>query len=104
MIPIAESAAIADIVRIRPAVSWVESKDSIIEFFFGNTRRQKRVKVTPQLVAAMRHMNGNSNLASIAGLLEIPQLQLLDWTSQLIEWSVVERMEVAVLSLGLFHR
>lgn len=40
-------------------------------------------------------MNGANTLAVIANLLSIPFDQLLDWTTQLIDWSVVERMAVA---------
>jgi molybdopterin/thiamine biosynthesis adenylyltransferase len=92
--PIAESAAISDRIRVRPSVSWVERQNGVVEFFFGNTRRQKEVRAVSPLLAALRQMNGQQNLAAIADLLSIPHAQLLDWASHLINWSVAERMEI----------
>jgi molybdopterin/thiamine biosynthesis adenylyltransferase len=92
---IAKSAAIDDVIRIRPSVSWVERPDNVIEFFLGNTRRQKRVRVASALVAALKQMNGANSLAAIACNLSIAPDQLRDWASELIDWSVAERISVA---------
>jgi len=92
---IAKFAAIDEVIRIRPSVSWVERPDSVIEFFFGNTRRQKRLRVASSLVAALEQMNGVNSLATIARNLSIAPDQLQDWASELIDWSVAERVGVA---------
>ncbi|WP_334187832.1 ThiF family adenylyltransferase [Noviherbaspirillum sp.] len=95
MIQIVKSVAITDRVRVRPSVSWVERPNEVVDFFFGNTRNQKTVRVIPKLVTALRQMNGKTSLREIAENIGIPPKQLLDWTSQLIEWSAAERMSVA---------
>lgn len=95
MTPIAKFAAIDEVIRLRPSVSWVERPDDVIEFFFGNTRRQKSVRVARPLVEALKQMNGANSLATIATNLSIASGQLLAWVSQLIEWSAAERVCVA---------
>lgn len=95
MTPIAKSAAIDEIIRLRPSVSWVERPEDVIELFFGNTRRQKSIRVARPLVDVLRLMDGTNSLATIANSLSIPTNQLLTWVSQLIEWSAAERVSVA---------
>ncbi len=92
---IAKFAAIDEVIRIRPSVSWVERPDNVIEFFFGNTRRQKRLRVASPLVAALKQMNGANSLATIARNLSIAPDRLKDWASELIDWSVAERIGIA---------
>jgi len=89
---IAKFAGIDDVVRLRPSVSWVERPEDQIEFFFGNTRRQKTLRVEATLKSALRLMNGCNSLASIASQLSISHQRLLDWTSHLVECSAVERV------------
>jgi molybdopterin-synthase adenylyltransferase len=91
----AKFAAIDDVVRLRPSVSWVERADSEVEFFFGNTRQQKKLRVESSLTSALRLMDGSKSLASIASQLSIPHTRLLAWTTHLINCSAVERVLIA---------
>lgn len=95
MIHIAKSAAIDEKIRIRPSVSWVERPNNKIEFFFGNTRRQKSFYVALPLIKALRQMSGELALETIALDLSIHRHQILAWASKLIESLVVERMSIA---------
>lgn len=95
MTSIAKFAAIDDVVRLRPSVSWVEQPEDQIEFFFGNTRRQKTLRVERSLISALGLMNGFNSLADIAKELSISYPRILDWTSHLIDCSAVERIAIA---------
>jgi molybdopterin/thiamine biosynthesis adenylyltransferase len=92
---IAKFAEIDDVVRLRPSVSWVERPDDRVEFFFGNTRRQKELRVESSLVSALRLMDGSKSLENIASQLLIPHKRILAWASHLIHCSAVERVVVA---------
>ncbi len=92
---IAKYAVISDVVRLRPSVSWVERPEDHIEFFFGNTRRQKTLRVERSLVSALGLMNGSISLADIAGQLSLPHSRLVAWASHLIACSAVERVALA---------
>ena len=91
----AKFAVIDDVVRLRPSVSWVQRPDEQVEFFFGNTRRQKTLRVESSLMSALRLMDGSKPLASIASQVSIPHQRILAWTSYLIDCSAVERVAVA---------
>lgn len=95
MIQIAKSAAIDEKIRLRPSVSWVERANNEIEFFYGNTRRQKSYIVSLPLVKALRQLNGEQTLELIAQDLSIPSHQILAWATKLIESSAAERISVA---------
>lgn len=95
MTSIAKFAVIDDVVRLRPSVSWVERPEDQIEFFFGNTRRQKTLRVEESLLSALGLMNGSNSLADIASQLSISHSRILDWTSHLINCSAVERVVIA---------
>lgn len=92
---IARFAAIDDVVRLRPSVSWVQRPEDQIEFFFGNTRRQKTFRVERVLIATLRLMNGSHSLGSIANQLAISHQRMLEWSSYLIDCSAVERVVLA---------
>lgn len=91
----AKFAVIDDVVRLRPSVSWVERPGDQVEFFFGNTRRQKTLRVESSLMSALRLMDGSKSLANIASHLSIQHQRILTWTSHLIDCSAVERVVIA---------